>query len=166
VSFREDLAWIYIMYIDIIDYKLGDPVTFEPQEFFELYYQNRAARSFPPCPSKKSSRSSRSGIPWPGVPKSSAKRARVSCYFAIAMQVRTDFMSTLATAVYPEYSGEPSPVIGRVFVAHPDHVPPFWAEQSRAEQNVSALRALDCARSGEIPTSGKFGQTWGTVPGG
>lgn len=35
-------------------------------------------------------------------------------------------VNALATAVYAEYSGEPSPVIGRVFVAHPDHIPPFW----------------------------------------
>jgi hypothetical protein len=35
-------------------------------------------------------------------------------------------VNAVATAVYTEYSGELSPVIGRVFLAHPDHVPPFW----------------------------------------
>jgi hypothetical protein len=35
-------------------------------------------------------------------------------------------VNALASSVYAEYSGEPSPVSGRVFVAHPDHVPPFW----------------------------------------
>ena len=138
-------------------------MTFEPQEFLELYYQNEVIPAMP-VEEEFSIQQIRDHV---------AGRPEVIC------ETREGFLlfrnrdasadgfhvNPLATAVYPEYSGEPSPVIGRVFVAHPDHVPPFWAEQSRAEQNVSALRALDCARSGEIPTSGKFGQTWGTVPG-
>ena len=35
-------------------------------------------------------------------------------------------VNSVATSVYAEYSDESSPVIGRVFIAHPDHVAPFW----------------------------------------
>jgi hypothetical protein len=35
-------------------------------------------------------------------------------------------VNALATSVYAEHSGESSPVTGRVFVAHPEHVPSFW----------------------------------------
>lgn len=32
----------------------------------------------------------------------------------------------LATSVYMKYARRPSPVNGRVFLAHPDHVAPYW----------------------------------------
>ena len=32
----------------------------------------------------------------------------------------------LATSIYAENSSESSPVTGRVFVAHPEHVAPYW----------------------------------------
>lgn len=32
----------------------------------------------------------------------------------------------LASSVYTKYAGHPCPVNGRVFLAHPDHVPAFW----------------------------------------
>ena len=35
-------------------------------------------------------------------------------------------VNAVATSVYAEHSEVPAPVVGRVFVAHPDHVPPFW----------------------------------------
>lgn len=54
-------------------------------------------------------------------------------------------INPLATSVYAENSHQVSPVIGRVFLAHPDHVPPFWrrtvpfnAGYDRVEQKTSS----------------------------
>jgi hypothetical protein len=35
-------------------------------------------------------------------------------------------VNPLATAVYIKYALRPGPVNGRVFLAHPDHVPSYW----------------------------------------
>ena len=41
-------------------------------------------------------------------------------------------VNALATEVYAEHSGASSPVVGRVFVAHPEHIPPFWRKTLQA----------------------------------
>lgn len=48
-------------------------------------------------------------------------------------------VNPIATLVYAENSRQPSPVIGRVFLAHPEHVPPFW------RKTVSLSVSRDCA---------------------
>jgi hypothetical protein len=35
-------------------------------------------------------------------------------------------VNPLATSVYVKYTPRPCPVNGRVFLAHPDHVPSYW----------------------------------------
>jgi hypothetical protein len=35
-------------------------------------------------------------------------------------------VNPLATSVYAKYAQRPCPVSGRVFLAHPDHVPLYW----------------------------------------
>ena len=56
-------------------------------------------------------------------------------------------VNALATAVYAEYSGEPFPVIGRVFVAHPDHIPPFWRRTIHCDSPTTAACAVLSCRS-------------------
>lgn len=41
-------------------------------------------------------------------------------------------LNPLATSVYAEYSPDSSHVTGRVFLAHPDHVAPFWRKTLKA----------------------------------
>lgn len=41
-------------------------------------------------------------------------------------------VNPVATSVYSETSGEPSPVNGRVFVAHPQHVAAYWRRAMKA----------------------------------
>ena len=40
-------------------------------------------------------------------------------------------LNFLATSVYSKYSRQPGEVSGRVFLAHPDHVPAYWRRSMR-----------------------------------
>ncbi|HVN20647.1 MAG TPA: hypothetical protein VMU05_17810 [Dongiaceae bacterium] len=44
-------------------------------------------------------------------------------------------VNSIATAVYAEVSSKPAPVSGRVFLAHPDHVAPYWRRQITGATN-------------------------------
>jgi len=37
----------------------------------------------------------------------------------------------LASSVYNDYTRQRGDITGRVFLAHPDHIPPFWARTRR-----------------------------------
>ena len=40
-------------------------------------------------------------------------------------------VNPLASSVYSEYAPRPSDITGRVFLAHPDHIAPFWIRTRR-----------------------------------
>lgn len=47
-------------------------------------------------------------------------------------------VNDLATSIYAESSQQPSPVTGRVLLAHPDHIPAFWRRTLPVVSNHSA----------------------------
>jgi hypothetical protein len=50
-------------------------------------------------------------------------------------------VNPLATSVYTKYARRPGAVSGRVFLAHPEHVPAYW----RRTLQTGATRALGAA---------------------
>lgn len=58
-------------------------------------------------------------------------------------------LNALATSVYTKYTTRPCPVSGRVFLAHPMHVPPYWRRVLRK----STHRVWGIAQGNEQPTA-------------
>lgn len=50
-------------------------------------------------------------------------------------------VNLLATSVYTKYARRPSAVNGRVFLAHPEHLPPFWRKRMNAGLHSLAATA-------------------------
>ena len=50
-------------------------------------------------------------------------------------------VNPLATSVYTKYVRRASPVNGRVFLAHPDHVAPYWRKKLNTETKHSRRAA-------------------------